>query len=53
VEALLDWINRKCPKLHIVPPVTKRLACGDVGVGAMAEVGEIVKAVSKLTRNNS
>jgi phosphopantothenoylcysteine decarboxylase len=53
VEVLLDWINRNCPKLHIVPPVSKRLACGDVGVGAMADVEEIVKAVSKLTRNSS
>ena len=28
----------------IVPPKKKQLACGDVGVGAMADVGEIVEA---------
>jgi len=30
----------------IVPPISKRLACGDVGVGAMASVDDIVKAVA-------
>ena len=29
----------------VVPPVAKKLACGDIGVGAMAEVATIVKAV--------
>src|SRR6266478_2699298 len=47
LEELLDWINKSCPKLHIVPPVSKRLACGDVGVGAMAAVTEILKAVAE------
>ena len=28
----------------LVPPVCKTLACGDVGVGAMAEVGVVVEA---------
>ena len=28
----------------VVPPVAKRLACGDVGVGAMAGVAEVVAA---------
>jgi phosphopantothenoylcysteine decarboxylase len=48
VEDLVDAINQRCPKLHIVPPVSKRLACGDVGVGAMAEVSEIVQAVVEM-----
>jgi phosphopantothenoylcysteine decarboxylase len=45
LESLVDWINAHCGKLHIVPPVSKRLACGDVGVGALASVEEIVAAV--------
>ena len=45
LESLVDWINRHCSKMHIVPPVSKRLACGDVGIGAMAEVEAIVDAV--------
>jgi len=44
-EQLIDWINANSTKLRIVGPVTKRLACGDVGIGAMAEVDEIVAAV--------
>jgi phosphopantothenoylcysteine decarboxylase len=46
-EQLMNWINQNCPRLRIVPPVSKRLACGDVGVGAMAAVSEIVKAVEE------
>ncbi|HEY1380050.1 MAG TPA: flavoprotein [Gemmataceae bacterium] len=45
-EALIDWINANAATLRIVGPITKRLACGDVGVGAMAEVDAIVAAVS-------
>jgi phosphopantothenoylcysteine decarboxylase len=44
-EQLMDWLNQNCPRFRIVPPVSKRLACGDVGVGAMASVAEIVNAV--------
>jgi len=31
---------------HVIPPVAKRLACNDVGMGAMASVEEIVKWVN-------
>jgi phosphopantothenoylcysteine decarboxylase len=50
LEQLMDWINQHCSKLRIVPPVSKRLACGDVGVGAMASVPEIVNAVNETAR---
>jgi phosphopantothenoylcysteine decarboxylase len=36
---------RHAPRLVLVPPQSKRLACGDVGVGAMAEVVTIAEAV--------
>lgn len=36
---------RHCPGVVVVSPQSKRLACGDVGVGGMAEVGEIVGAL--------
>ncbi|HEX4613258.1 MAG TPA: flavoprotein [Urbifossiella sp.] len=42
---LIAQINDRSPTLCIVAPVTKPLACGDVGVGAMAEVPEVVAAV--------
>jgi phosphopantothenoylcysteine decarboxylase len=46
LEALPGWINAHCPKLRIVPPDSRMLACGDVGVGAMASVGAIVEATT-------
>ena len=36
---------RHAPGIILVPPQAKRLACGDVGVGAMAEVTEIAEVV--------
>ncbi len=47
-EEVIAWINAHSPKLRIVPPQTKRLACGDVGVGAMAELESILDAVRRL-----
>lgn len=47
-ETLCHLINRYCPKLRIIPPITKRLACGDEGLGAMAEVPTIVNFVSSV-----
>lgn len=36
---------RHAPRLVLVPPQSKRLACGDVGLGAMAEVVTIAESV--------
>jgi len=36
---------RHAPNLILIPPQSKRLACGDVGVGAMAEVATIAEVV--------
>jgi phosphopantothenoylcysteine decarboxylase len=47
-DELLDWINGHCPRLRIVPPEDRRLACGDVGVGAMANVETIADRVRAL-----
>ena len=33
------------PGIRVVGPVSKRLACGDVGIGAMAEVDQVLAAV--------
>ncbi len=44
-EELVAAINDRAKGLRIVGPISKRLACGDVGVGAMAEVPEVVAAV--------
>jgi phosphopantothenoylcysteine decarboxylase len=47
-EGVIDWINAHAATLRVVPPITKELACGDVGVGAMAEVETVVAAVARL-----
>lgn len=42
-------------RYHIVGPIGKNLACGDVGLGAMTEWSDIVKIVvnqMKLTRKD-
>ncbi len=47
-EALIQQINERSPTLRIVGPMIKTLACGDTGIGAMAEVTDIVAAVQTL-----
>jgi len=37
-------------KITIVDPVSKKLACGDEGMGAMADIKDIVAAVSAAVR---
>src|SRR5262245_11512289 len=50
-SAGLAWINDNCPTLEIVAPLTKRLACDDVGEGALADRRTILQAVDRaLTR---
>jgi phosphopantothenoylcysteine decarboxylase len=36
---------RHAPNLILIPPQSKRLACGEVGMGAMAEVTTIAEVV--------
>jgi phosphopantothenoylcysteine decarboxylase len=44
-----DLFAAHAPGILLVPPQSKRLACGDVGIGAMAEVAAIAEAVRRLT----
>jgi phosphopantothenoylcysteine decarboxylase len=48
LEDLPSWINATCPRLRVVPPQSKRLACGDVGTGAMADVANLVAVVEAM-----
>jgi phosphopantothenoylcysteine decarboxylase len=41
----LAQLAADCQRLRVVAPVSKRLACDDVGVGAMASVAEVVSTV--------
>lgn len=45
LETAPDHFARLAPNLILIPPQSKRLACGDVGMGAMAEVATIAEAV--------
>jgi phosphopantothenoylcysteine decarboxylase len=46
LDGVLGWINARCRNLRVVPPQSKRLACGDVGMGGLAELSAIVKEVA-------
>jgi phosphopantothenoylcysteine decarboxylase len=50
-EELEERISRECPRLRVLWPESRRLACGDEGVGAMASVERIVEAVSEAARS--
>jgi phosphopantothenoylcysteine decarboxylase len=43
---------RYAPRLVLIPPQAKQLACGDVGVGAMAEVVTLAEAVRRWAETN-
>ena len=44
-DELVEWINVHGSRLHIAEPESRRLACGDIGIGAMAAVETIVEMV--------
>ena len=46
---LIAQLNDRAKGLVVVPPVEKELACGDVGVGAMADAAAIAGALARLT----
>lgn len=48
LDDLLDWINGHCPPLRIIAPEDRRLACGDVGMGAMAALDTIAGVVQSV-----
>lgn len=51
---LPDVVERVTPRLVLIPPQSKRLACGDTGVGAMAEVVTISSIVqSWISRSDA
>jgi phosphopantothenoylcysteine decarboxylase len=48
LDELPAWINSHAKGLRVVAPENRRLACDDVGVGAMADVIRIVDVVRAL-----
>lgn len=47
-DDVIPLLNERSPTLRVVAPVSKALACGDVGAGAMAAVDEIAAAVDAM-----
>lgn len=45
LEEAPDVFARYAPRIVLIPPQSKRLACGDVGIGAMADVAQIAEIV--------
>ena len=45
LDEAAEVFARHAPGLVLVPPQSKRLACGDVGPGAMAEVPAVAEVV--------
>ncbi|HEV8060234.1 MAG TPA: flavoprotein [Gemmataceae bacterium] len=52
-EDAIAWIHSASPRLRIVGPQSKMLACGDVGMGGLAEVAEIAAAVRDMVGKGS
>ena len=46
-DQVCDTVNFRCKLLRIARPVEKTLACGDTGVGAMAEVSALVSLTTE------
>jgi phosphopantothenoylcysteine decarboxylase len=49
-EEAIAWIHSAAPRLRVVGPQSKKLACGDVGMGGIAEVADIAAAVRDASR---
>jgi len=52
LDEAAEVFARHAPQIVLVPPQSKRLACGDVGIGAMAEVTVIAEAVRLWTEQS-
>ncbi len=52
LTALIEWINANCPSLKVVAPIAKKLACEDVGIGAMAERAAILETVISIANSS-
>ena len=49
-DEVVELMNAEKTTLRVVAPQNKRLACGDVGIGAMAALDQIVSSVQSFLR---
>ncbi|MSR29877.1 MAG: phosphopantothenoylcysteine decarboxylase [Gemmataceae bacterium] len=47
-SSFCEAINKQRGKLALLAPAEKQLACGDLGLGAMAPIQEIIREVNRL-----
>lgn len=47
-DDLIPLINDRCLRLKIAAPISKMLACGDTGIGALADSDEIIRLACEL-----
>jgi phosphopantothenoylcysteine decarboxylase len=52
LDDLLAWMNGHGRRLRVVPPVSRVLACGDEGVGALAPPEDIIAAIAEMLAGN-
>ncbi|MER3414841.1 MAG: phosphopantothenoylcysteine decarboxylase [Gemmataceae bacterium] len=52
-ETIVASVHRACSWLRILPPTEKELACGDLGVGAMADLGQIASVLDQLLASSA
>lgn len=51
LDQAAETFARHAPRMVLVPPQAKRLACGDIGMGAMAEVTTIAETVRRWSED--
>jgi phosphopantothenoylcysteine decarboxylase len=47
-DEVIAFINERCRALRIVPPLSKRLACGDIGMGGIADVNDMIICLNEI-----
>ena len=51
LERATEMFARHAPRLILAPPQAKTLACGDVGVGAMADVAHLAELARQVAKS--
>jgi phosphopantothenoylcysteine decarboxylase len=52
LEEAPQMFARHAPRIVLIPPQAKRLACGDIGIGAMAEVVRIAEIIGEWSETS-
>src|SRR5262245_51523770 len=47
-DQLIPLVNERSATLHVVAPLSKSLACGDIGVGGLAAITDVADAIDRM-----